>query len=236
MQPNALEAWRKTPAGDYLFSKERAYFQREVANVFGFCALQFGFLADNFLQNNRIRCHMFAEQTPHPKADFCAHPDALPLACDSVDLLVFPHTLDFYNNASAMIGEAARVLKDEGRLILTGFNPLSLWGFFQKWQQRRTPIKPPWHAHFHSMFTVQQLLREHHLQLISGRFMAYAPPCLSAAMFARCQALEDAGDRWWPHAAAVYALTAIKRRVHGIALPVNFAAPKNLASGGQYLI
>lgn len=226
-----LEAWQKTPAGAYLMQQEQHYFQREVADIFGFCALQFGFLTQNFLQHNRIRQHFFADRMVHHRADFYADAASLPLDGDCLDLLIFPHTLDFHPQYQAVLAEAARVLKDEGKLILTGFNPLSLWGLWRKWQASQAP----WNAQFHPIASVQHGLREHHLQLISGRFLAYAPPFFNQKMFAKCQALEDAGDRWWPHAAAVYALTAVKRRVQLRALPLEFATLQTLPSGGQNL-
>ena len=52
----------------------------------------------------------------------------LPFEAQSVDLLVMPHTLEFTSDPHRLLREAERVLMPEGRLIILGFNSLSLWG------------------------------------------------------------------------------------------------------------
>ena len=45
----------------------------------------------------------------------------------------------------------------------------------------------------------------------SGRFLNYLPSLRSERALRFWRFMEAAGDRWWPHAAAVYALVLSKR-------------------------
>ena len=54
-----------------------------------------------------------------------ARPDALPLATDSVDALLLPHTLELHDNPHEVLREVARVLIPEGHVVVLGFNPVS---------------------------------------------------------------------------------------------------------------
>lgn len=58
-------------------------------------------------------------------------PDSLPLADKTVDALLLAHVLDFAESPQAVLRESNRVLTERGRLIVLGFNPLSLWGLRQ---------------------------------------------------------------------------------------------------------
>lgn len=55
----------------------------------------------------------------------------LPLATESVDVLILPHVLEFEPDRHQLLREAERVLKPEGRLHILGFNPYSLHGWWR---------------------------------------------------------------------------------------------------------
>ena len=57
--------------------------------------------------------------------------DAMAWESHSIDVLLMPHSHETAA-LTQVLHEASRVLKPEGRLVLTGFNPKSLW-FFSKW-------------------------------------------------------------------------------------------------------
>ena len=68
---------------------------------------------------------------------------ALPFADDSLDLVVLPHTLELSPDPHATLREVARVLVPEGRLLIFGLNPNSLWG----WRQTRARF---WRCFWHT--------------------------------------------------------------------------------------
>lgn len=135
-----LDDWLKnTPAGRYTLAWEQRQFDACVADLFGFHALQIATPAIATLQNNRIahrwRTLPGVESLRHTPASqqeanatLLAAPEALPLPADQLDLVTMPHTLEVCHQPHAALREAVRVLRPEGKLALSGFNPARLLG------------------------------------------------------------------------------------------------------------
>src|SRR5689334_8291975 len=88
-----LSGWFATPLGEYLLAHEQAYFDRTVADIFGFCALQIGLPARPFLAQSRIVSRWTLDYDP--PAAIIADPHALPFPENTLDLVVLPHALEF---------------------------------------------------------------------------------------------------------------------------------------------
>lgn len=204
--------WLDTPLGGYLLKQEQGFFDQAVADVFGYYAVQLDLVAHDFLQANRMPTRVQAGRAGavHVRCD----PAMLPFSSATVDLLILPHTLDFHPDPREVLREAERVLVPEGRLIITGFNPWSLWGGARIAKRRRGQ---PWGGHFLSLPRVKDWLALLGLQPAGGRMLCYAPPLASTTWRERFAFLEFAGDRWWPVGGAVYCLESVKR-VRGMRL------------------
>ena len=77
------------------------------------------------------RCAPDEAKEPFPDgniAAFTAHPQELPLANASMDAVMLHHALECADDPRAVLREVSRVLAPGGRLVLTVFNPASLWG------------------------------------------------------------------------------------------------------------
>ncbi|WP_223717365.1 class I SAM-dependent methyltransferase, partial [Escherichia fergusonii] len=57
---------------------------------------------------------------------------ALPFPANSLDLVVLPHALELASDPHETLREVERVLVPEGRVVILGFNPASLWGLWQR--------------------------------------------------------------------------------------------------------
>lgn len=139
----------------------------------------------------------------------------LPFAANSIDLVVMPHILEFNDNPHQILREVERILIPDGQLVITGFNPISLWGL-----RRHLPNCPEGLLTKGSFISVLRL--KDWLQLLSfevdrGNFGCYAPPFRRQRWLKHWHFMEAAGDRWWSFAGGVYLLRAIKR-VHGMRL------------------
>lgn len=196
-----------TELGQYLLEREQAYFDRAVADVFGYHAVQVGMPQVDFLRENRIpwQCRVGRDAG----AVIACEPAQLPFECRSLDLLVLPHVLDFTQHPHLVLREVERVLVPEGRLVMTGFSPVSLWGVRRLIQGR---FNVPWSGNFLPLVRVKDWLALLELEPDGGAFMGYAPPFDRTDWLNNWRFMESAGDRWWPLAAGVYGIEAVKRQ------------------------
>ena len=201
-----LAEWFATPLGRYLREREQAYFDQTVADIFGYYALQVGLPEHPTL----ARCRMPSRWTLDydPPAGLVADPHALPLAENTIDLVVMPHALEFTDDPHLMLREAHRVLRPEGQIVIAGFNPFSLYGVKRYFGREQTP---PWNGNFIGLWRLKDWLALLGFDVIGGRLDGYAPPFASERWLRRFAFLEKAGDRWWPIAGGVYFLRATKK-------------------------
>jgi SAM-dependent methyltransferase len=238
-----LAVWLDTPPGRYLLDWEQSRVDLLVGDVFGFHALQLGLPALDALRSNRMPHRWCAsdELWPLPSASPAARAGALPAAplpgpvtqpfaavrlhCDfdalpfpshSLDLVVMPHTLEFARDPHQTLREVERVLVPEGRVVIFGFNPASLWGLRQRLGPKRDPFLPRSGA-FIGYWRLRDWLQLLSFEVEGGRFGCYAPPLTSERWLQRFDWMDRVGDRWWPVLGAVYSLVMVKR-VRGMRL------------------
>ena len=222
---DGLAAWLATPPGQYLLGWEQAQLDRVVADLFGFHALQLGLAELDALRANRMPHRWLASEggaLPRAVALHC-DTDALPFPERSLDLVVLPHTLELARDPHLTLAEVERVLVPEGRVVILGFNPASLWGLRQccgRLRQRlggRGPLFLPRPGDFIGYWRLRDWLRLLSFEVEGGRFGGYRPPLNSERWLARMAWMDRTGDRWWPVFGAVYMLVAVKR-VRGMRL------------------
>jgi len=213
MATNSLQGWFETPLGRYLLDKEREYLDDVTPDIFGFHALQLGLAQIDLLRASRIahRLRIAHDGTP----DLYAKGHELPFATQSIDLVLLPHVFEFTTEAHAILREVDRVMMPEGRLVIVGFNPWSLWGLRGAIGPARNDF--PWNGRFVSLPRVKDWLGLLGFDVNAGRLIGYAPPFDSEKLRRRFGFMEPAGDRWWAVGGAVYMLQAIKR-VRGMRL------------------
>ncbi len=214
--------------GRYLMGWEQHLLDAAVADIFGYHALQLGLPQIDTLRENRMPRRFLAfDRLPVGEAAaslaerrgtaVATRFEELPFAAQSIDLIVMPHVLEFAAEPHQVLREVDRVLVPEGQLILTGFNPASLWGLRQSLMRfGARPYLPP-ATSFIALPRIKDWLKLLSFEVNRGRFGCYAPWVRSPAWLARWSFIEQAGDRWWPVLGGVYLLTAVKR-VRGMRL------------------
>lgn len=207
----ALSEWFATPQGRYVLDWELTQFDRATEDVFGYRAVQMGLHQLDFLRANRIP-YRFTLALEHGAA-LAADPMQLPLANQSVDLVALPHALESTADPHLVLREAERVLMPEGQLVISGFNPLSLWRLRQLFASRGAGA--PWDERFIGLLRLKDWLHLLGFELNGGRFGCYAPPFESPLWLSRCSFMEKAGARWWPIMGGAYVVRAVKR-VHAM--------------------
>ena len=242
-----LTNWLQTPPGDYLLAWERAQFEHAVSDVFGYHALQLGLPELDALKTNRMPHRWLAQHAASPepvavsvtqggmvgvtvadapssrrRAALLTDAGALPFPEASLDLVVLPHTLELSRDPHATLREVERVLVPEGRVVISGFNPTSLWAMRQRrahFLQRlgRDDLFLPEAGEFIGYWRLRDWLRLLSFEVESGRFGCYRPALTSQKWLGRFEWMDKAGERWWPIFGAVYFLVAVKR-VRGMRL------------------
>lgn len=209
-----MQRWYESDLGQYVLARELAWFDAVSSDLFGFHALQMGECDTDFLRANRMPHRFCAGLGGGP---LHAAPELLPIASQSLDLLALPHVLEFSSHPHQVLREAERVLRPEGRVLISGFNPISLWGMrrFSVTHIRRSAPTHPWHGRFIHLARIKDWLALMGFELVGCRMACYAPPIDRAAWLTRFGFLEAAGDRWWALGGGVYLIHAVKR-VHGM--------------------
>jgi SAM-dependent methyltransferase len=204
--------WLATPLGSYLVEREQNYFDRAVADIFGYNALQLGMPQLDLLRASRIplRCRVGLRGGVNLRADF----RDLPIASNSADLVLLPHVLEFAEHPHQILREVARVLMPEAHVVVAGFNPFSLWGLRRAFHRG---ADFPWRGRFITLMRVKDWLALLGFEVIGGQMACYAPPSRQQKWLERFKFMESAGDRWWPISGGVYFLQAVKR-VRGVRL------------------
>lgn len=231
-----LGSWLQSPAGHYLLDWEQSRMDEVVADIFGFHALQVGLPELDALRANRMPHRWVSADSfdgpDHPSAGPRASliglrcdPEALPFDAKSLDLVVLPHTLELAADPYHALNEVDRVLRPEGRVIILGFNPASLWAVRQHAGRlvrsagihRHRPPFLPADGEFLSVRRLRDWLRLLSFEVESGRYGCYRPAVQSPLWLERCAWMDPWGDRWWPVFGAAYYLVAVKR-VRGMRL------------------
>ena len=202
----SLSEWFATPQGGYVQAREQAYFDHTVTDIFGYNALQLGLPEHDFLRNSRMPLRFSAGNQVGNDVRLCC--SELPFDSASLDLVLIPHVLEFSDQPHQILREVERVLMPEGSLVISGFNPRSLWGMRRALGSKQCY---PWNGHFISLPRIKDWLALLGFEVVGGRFAAYAPPFHKTKWLERYAFMEAAGDRWWAVSGGVYFLHAIKR-------------------------
>ena len=202
----SLSEWFASGQGSYVLKREQDYFDHTVSDIFGYNAVQLGLPEYDFLNSSRMPLRFKAGAQEGNHVRLCC--DELPFDSDSLDLVLLPHVLEFADNPHQILREVERVLRPEGNLVISGFNPFSLWGLHRAMGRKQGY---PWCGRFIRLPRLKDWLALLGFEVAGGRFAAYAPPLHQTKWLERFAFMEKAGDRWWAVSGGVYYLHAIKR-------------------------
>lgn len=219
-----------------------------VADAFGYHAVQLGLpeleglranrmphrwvVSDTLLQPEALSSPMpplnesLLSTLPAPEAvSLHCEFDALPFPAHSIDLVLLPHALELARDPHQTLREVERVLVPEGRVVISGFNPTSLWGLRQRAGRighgmglgRDQLLYLPSGGDFIGYWRLRDWLRLLGFEVELGRFGCWRPALKTQAWLDRFAWMDPVGDRWWPVLGAVYFLVAVKR-VRGMRL------------------
>jgi SAM-dependent methyltransferase len=241
-----LGQWLRTPPGRYLMAWEQDRLDRAVVDAFGYHAVQLGLPELDGLRANRMPHRWVVTDSLHVPEPLDLPPpldddistlaldmpvavhsefDALPFPNASLDLVVLPHSLELARDPHLTLAEVERVLVPEGRVLIIGFNPASLWGLRQRMGRggqrlgmgRSSELYLPRAGEFLGYRRVRDWLRLLSFEVEGGRFGCWRPPFETQRWLDRMAWMDRVGERWWPVLGAIYFVEAVKR-VRGMRL------------------
>ena len=154
--------WFDSPQGQILVLNEAEFLNKTINHRYHQNILQLGRLdwQDKLMGRASCRCFIVLDEYLSSSQD-CVNVNArvveLPVASESIDLVLLPHLLEFEDNRYQVLREVERVLTPEGELIILGFNPWSVFSLTQVWG--RATGKNVGGAHFISRLRMISWLR-----------------------------------------------------------------------------
>ncbi len=210
----ALDQWYKGGIGQQFIKITQPPLDEILSNLFGYHLLQVGSFANaNLLEKSRTnQCLVLddcQENLKHPLHIVPADVAQLPITTDSIDVVVLPHTLEIHANAYQILREVDRILVPEGHVVITGFNPYSLWGC-SMWL-RKLIGHLPWHGRFLSPRRVSDWCGLLGYDIESVQFYFHRLPLNASNIMKKTKFLERWGARFWPILGGGYILVARKQ-------------------------
>ncbi len=218
-----LAEWLSRWPGSLLLDVERAEFDRLLPDLFGFHLLQVGAIPGRDLSaSSRIRHRVVLDcggeaGTGLPGSGVAAcDAEYLPIANDTIDVLLLPHLLEFTPDPQGCLRECERVLVNGGHLLLTGFSPWSLAGL------GRMPLalwrRPPWNGRFLSLARLCEWLELLGFEVVEARCLFFRPNGFDVAGNRWSRLVEGLGRRLMPAIGCNYILLA--RKSAGAVIPL----------------
>lgn len=210
MKRDFLFAYYQTPRGKLLKSLEVAYLQRSITVGCQQTILQIGGLG---WENEFVDCSLYqhfsvldAKQLgSHQAHKIQAKSYALPIQCNSVDMIIVPHLLEFDAVRFQTFRELERILKPEGILLVMNFNPWSFWVRYQYLLDKRLAYS--WRGHFISRSRLFDWLKLLNFEVTN-----------KTEFYLDCTKTQNGSDALnnFAFTSTAYAVKAIKRRFNPI--------------------
>ncbi len=209
-----MVTWFASSLGQFLLEQEQQQCLNLVPSGYYPNSMQVGCGGVNFLHGIETEHRFFIDAVPPAAGQRKIHAalasaSAMPFADKTHNLIVLPHTLDFCDHPHAVLREVNHILAPQGCVVITGFNPLSLWGGLRLLM--KAAPRAPWNGRYYRAGQVQDWLALLGFELVGAAMMAYYPPLQSAKQRRKLAVVERMGARWWPGFGAVYVIVARQR-------------------------
>ena len=207
-----MKEWFQTPQGHEVLKAERAIASPVISRLFGYHILQVGCCEEYSLIEDSPVGHkiMFTPVWRPGARNAVANNEELPLASDSMDVVVVHHALDFTSDSHRLLREATRVLRPGGQMLIIGFNPYSNWGF---WKLFKHKSDIPWRGRFISKRRLSDWLQLLNLHIDSVDYGLHFPPVNYSRLLKRAQKIERLGRKIRSPLGGAYFLLCVKRVV-----------------------
>ncbi len=207
-----IENWWQTQVGQEMQSATQKELNRILPNLFGIYLLNVGCCHDlECLNSSAIKHKLKVQPDVHVRGWGAIRAEAhtLPIASDSVDLVLLNHALGFELHPHQVLREAERVLVPEGHVVVVGFNPLSVWGIW--WFLNGFRKSAPWSSNIMSQLRMKDWLKLLGFEIIQTESCFFRPHVSQSKVLSRLQFMERFGKRFLPRWGGIYVIVARKK-------------------------
>jgi len=170
-----LDSWFKTAAGKELLRQEQAILAEQLPLLFGYHLVQLGVQHQTCLfEASKVGHKVLATTTMQANSGVVVDEDMLPLATESVDVMLLHHLLEYSQRPHQVVNEVARAVVPSGYIVIVGMNPFSflgLWSIFGRFRK-----KSVWSNRLLSVSRLVDWLTLLGFSLQSVHFSYYKPP------------------------------------------------------------
>jgi len=172
-----IRDWFASPLGERLLQTEIAVHEQLLGHMFGYHLLQVSVQEVNLFGASPIQNKMSLGLDTGDQATLVARPTELPFEDNAADVVLVHHMLDFVESPQEMLRELSRVVLPMGYLIITGFNPFSLWGLGKSLMIGRK--SSPWNGRFIRPGRLMDWMNLLNFKIDRAQFCTYSLPIAS---------------------------------------------------------
>ena len=200
-----IESWSQLPHGKCLLQQTQQQVDHAITRCFGYHLLKLGQLSSQLNTSKSPISHQINCAPSGKGVGLLADLHLLPLQDSSIDLCILAHELDFSSDPHQLLREIDRVLTLDGTIIISGYNPISLFGL-------RSLLRPK-DPHSARLFFPNRVIDWLHLLGFEVQQKQHFDflSCQFNNMFACC--IESIGQRYLPYFCSTYFLVAKKQSI-----------------------
>ena len=214
-----IESWSQLPHGQCLLQQTQQRVDDVINGCFGYHLLKLGQLSSQLNTTKSPIIHQINCAPSGEDIGLYADLHLLPVQDASIDLCILAHELDFSSDPHQLLREIDRVLTLDGTLIISGYNPISLFGLRSLLRSKYTlnaRLFLPNRVLDWLQLLGFEIQHKQHFDFLS---------CALHSKFSNC--VESIGERFMPYFCSTYFIVAKKQNIPmtPIKAPFKFSKP-----------
>lgn len=199
-------SWCQLKNGQWVAESIQTRLDEWCPKLFGYHMLKLGGLSCELSTSHSTIQHQVHLDKHNSAHNLIADIYDLPFLEKSFDVAMVIHQLDYSHDPHRILREVDRVLIDDGYIIITGFNPLSLTGFASLMPWRKHNL--PWSGRMYTPSRIKDWLSVLNYQVLECDQYALFPMQKYRSLWTW---LENATGNWASPLGSLYFIVARKR-------------------------